>query len=448
MEAGDVDTDTSATPVKWILLRRRAWPIIMTAATVISGMAFSLFWAPLVRHDVAKRTVNKQLINALGSRYHSLLHLRPATVHIWYWIMSSDVWVFFRQSKLIVWGYIGGIYSSHLPNPLPPGILVALAPVAAISTHYHLTSDFANFTTPRPQAWLLLGPYEMALSCVALFGLDRLAESIGIERRRRALLTVMEATAVWQTSAIWGHPEIGLVIGLVAYAIAAQLDGNHSRVGWLIGAAVCVQPVALLALPVLLALCDRRKWAGILIRGALPTLVLLAGPFYAHPRITWHVLTSQYTYPTVDHPTPWLALAPRISKTVVEGGPPRILVIIAALVIGIICYRVVRHRPAIASSIVAAYVSFAFLGWCFFEPVMVSYYVAPTIAFSLVAAGRLTTKHVLAVFAADMAATVVAFHSLPPWPWWILVTGMLGIGAYIGYGRLGVTPVVAAAKLE
>ena len=31
-------------------LRRRAWPLGVTVAFVVTGMAYSLFWAPVVRH--------------------------------------------------------------------------------------------------------------------------------------------------------------------------------------------------------------------------------------------------------------------------------------------------------------------------------------------------------------------------------------------------------------
>ena len=111
---------------------------------------------------------------------------------------------------------------------------------------------------------------------------------------------------------------------------SGPVAGETGRAAWLAGAAVAVQPLVLLALPVLLAVITLRRWPGFLARTAAPGVLLLAVAAAANWTATIHAVTSQPNSPTIDHPTPWIYLAPHLAGDEVAAGPARILAIVAA----------------------------------------------------------------------------------------------------------------------
>ncbi len=123
-------------------------PLVVSAVFVATGMAFSLFWAPVVRHHP-------------------------------YWLSSGDLWSTYRGAHYVGWGDLGGVYGSGTGLVTFPGILLLLAPVAMLTGGLGLSESFPKFL-PHPAAWLVLGPYEMLLSAVALFATDALAERLGV----------------------------------------------------------------------------------------------------------------------------------------------------------------------------------------------------------------------------------------------------------------------------
>src|ERR1700689_1558611 len=154
-------------------LRRRAWPLAMTVAFVVTGMAFSLFWAPVVRHQS-------------------------------YWLTPGDLWGTYRAAHFVGWGDLGGVYGSGTALVTFPGILLVLAPLAMLTGALGLTESFPRFVT-HPSAWLALGPASYLLGAFALFACDALAERLGVSRGRRAVLCAAEAVALWNVVVIWGH---------------------------------------------------------------------------------------------------------------------------------------------------------------------------------------------------------------------------------------------------
>src|SRR5580658_8866105 len=118
-------------------LRRRAWPLAVTIAFVVTGMAYSLFWAPVVRHHP-------------------------------YWVTPGDLWATYRAAHWVGWGDLGGIYGAGTALVTFPGILLVLAPVAMLTGALGMSESFPKFLA-HPTSWLVLGPYEMLLSAIALF---------------------------------------------------------------------------------------------------------------------------------------------------------------------------------------------------------------------------------------------------------------------------------------
>ena len=91
-----------------------------------------------------------------------------------------------------------------------------------------------------------------------------------------------------------------------------------------------MQPLVLLALPVMLAVVEPRRLAGFLARAAAPAVVLLGAAAAANWNATYHAVTGQPNWPAIDHPTPWTALAPHMAGGAVAAGPARALAVLAA----------------------------------------------------------------------------------------------------------------------
>jgi len=381
-------------------LRRRAWPLAVTAVVVGSGMAFCLLWGEVVRH-------------------HN------------YWVYPGDIWGAYRSAHYIGWGAFGSIYAVGTGLVTFPGILLLFTPCAMLTGHLGLTESFP-FYVPHPTSWLVLGPYEMLLGCSVLFACDALAERLGVGPRRRALLCVAQGIVVWPLLAIWGHPEDAVATALALYALGCALDDRWTRAGWLFGAAVATQPLVLLALPVLLARAGSQRALGMVLRAVLPSVGLLAVPLATEFHLTVHALVDQPNFPGIDHVTPWTPLAPHLgghgSDATVAAGPGRLVALAGAAALGWLARRW-RDRPA---QLVWA-LALALALRCLTESVMVAFYVWPCLAVALVvaAAHRGRARSVLAVVAAA-GVTVCAQSHLGEWPWWLLVNGGLLITMLAG----------------
>ena len=114
-------------------LRRRAWPIAVTALSLATGMAYCFLWSPVVRHSQA-------------------------------WVVPWDIWGAFRSAQFIGWGDFGNVYGAGTGLVTFPGILILFLPVAIIAGAFGMTESFP-FNLAHPTAWLVLGPYEILLSC-------------------------------------------------------------------------------------------------------------------------------------------------------------------------------------------------------------------------------------------------------------------------------------------
>jgi hypothetical protein len=396
-------------------LRRRAWPLIVAGTFIMAGMAYSLLWAPVVRHHP-------------------------------YWVTPGDLWATYRDAHFVGWGDLGGVYGAGAGLVTFPGVLLALAPVAMITGSFGMTEAFPKIL-PHPTAWLILGPYEMLLSAVALFACDALAERLGLSKGRRRLLCLLEAGVLWNVSVLWGHPEDALSVGIAIYALVFALDGRWTGAGWLFGAALATQPLVLLMLPVMLALVDRRQVAGFVVRAFGPAVALLATPLLSQFRSTSHALLDQPNFPGVDHATPWTTLAPVISgrghDLTVAAGPGRMVALVLACGLGWWARRW-RHQPDLI--VWAAATALALR--CFTESVMVDYYMWPVFAVGLVAAARggrwrLAIGGVVAIF----ISFVVQLHM--SWlPWWCIVTAGLVVVLACGVRSRSTRSLVAVELSE
>lgn len=400
---------------RWLV--RRLFPLLATIGLIIAGMAGTI-WGP---------------------RYYG----KTA------WALPDDLWATMIAAQRLMHLNLGGLYTPPTQLVSLPGSAVILIPVVAVIEAAGFSLSLPKAHGPYPTVWLLAGPGQVIVAAVVLFAADAIAERMGVTRPKRFLLAAASATALWNATVRWGHPEDAVATGLLLYAVLALACSRTSRSAWLAGAAVAVQPLVLLAFPVLAAVVEPRRLAGFVARAAAPSALLLAAAAAANWPATVHAVTSQPNSPAIDHPTPWISLAPHLAGQQVAAGPARILAILAACG----CALVVARRRRAPRQVQAAaqrnlgewsreglqevlwWIAVTLALRSVFEPVMVAYYLWPPLAVALIAACRDWSR----LFPTGCVAVVLTFFSQiwwrNPWIWWTpMITG-LALALFFARGR-------------
>jgi hypothetical protein len=296
----------------------------------------------------------------------------------------------------------------------------------------------------HPAVWLVAGPYEIALSAVALFAADALAERLGTGRAKRAALAAASAVALWSVAVRWGHPEDAVAVGLLLYAILALSKSKTSRAAWLTGAAVAVQPLVLLAVPFLVVLTERRRLAGFLTKAAAPAAVLLGAAAAANWSATVKAVTSQPNWVTVDQATPWASVWPHAGTgQAVAAGPARVLAILVACGCALAAgrrWRAARHAPEWSQGLLLEVLWWAAVALALrsvFEPVMVAYYLWPPLAVALIAASGSWSRLIPASIAATALTLVSQLTWYGPWSWWAPMIAGLALTLFFARAPAG-----------
>jgi hypothetical protein len=390
-------------------IRRRIFPLVATIGLIIIGMSGTIWWGPQLAGLTA-------------------------------WALPHDLWGTLIAANRLLHGHVGALYTQPTGLITLPGGALILVPVAAVidlaGLPLHIPGHGAD-----PVSWLYAGPYQTAISAIALFAADAIAEHLRLSRRRRLLLAAIGAVLLWNVTIRWGHPEDAVAVGLLMYSVLALAKAGPARPvrrsAWLFGLAVAVQPLVLLALPVLLAAAKPSRIAGYLTRAALPGTVLLAAAAIANWHATYVAVTSQPNWPMVNHPTPWLALATPLPNGAVAAGPARVLAIVVACGCAVLAWR--QCRAARAPEAWDAQTLLQVLWWVAvalavrsaFEPVMVAYYLWPSLAIALSTSaatwsGLLTTSAVAATITFAAQSTWRG-----PWTWWAPLFALLCLTLYL-----------------
>jgi hypothetical protein len=386
--------------------------VLATAGLIAVSMASTTWWGPLL---------------AGGSA----------------WFRPDDLWGTLAAAQRLAHLDLAGLYTRPTGLISLPGAAVVLVPIVALTDAAGLP---LQVHAVHPVAWLLAGPYEMALSAVVLFGADALAERLGASRPRRALVAGAGAVALSNVSVCWGHPEDAVAIGLLLQAFLALSASKAARAGWLTGAAVAVQPLVLLAVPILVVTIGPRRWPGFLARAAAPGALLLAAAAAANWQATLTAVTKQPNWPAVDHPTLWISLAPHLSGGAVAAGPARVLAILAACGCGLAAWRrcgEARRRPGSVTGgwepdllrylLWLAAVALALRS--VFEPVMVAYYLWPPLALALITASRGSYRLVPTALVVAVVTLVSQAPWRSPWTWWVPMIAGLGLALALAHVR-------------
>jgi hypothetical protein len=396
-------------------VQRRTWPVVFSLLFFCLGMLYFFCWGPVVQH-----------IPSL-------------------WESPSDLWGNYSAANAFIHGNFVSVYSRSWGFLALPGLLVLLAPIAALGTSLHTTlieigsrphflahPHTLNVVVPRqvnvvqvgknldvlhPQVFLFLGPYELLLSCVVLFALDALAERLGVSWKRRAVLGLTEAVVLWNVSVIWGHPEDAFATALALYALLFAIDGRWTGAGWIFGCAFAVQPLVLVIFPILLATGGKERAKGLVLRGAIPGVIVTIVPLVAAFHTTVRSLIEQPTYPLLNHATPWTTFAPKIGglNGAVGGGPVRSVALILACLLG---WWARRWRSKPEMLVWAAALALALRVYT--ESVMTPYYVWPALAVGLLVAARRSQWRFGVAIVAAVVTTVVAQSHLGEFPWWAI----------------------------
>jgi len=378
---------------------RRLFPLLATVIMAAAGMAGTI-WGPRLYGKTA-------------------------------WALPDDLWGTLIAAQRLGHLDLAGLYTSPTQLVSLPGAAIILLPAIAFIGAAGLQLTVPHAHGADPSLWLFAGPYQVAISAVVLFAADAIAERLGATRPKRFWLAAASATALWSVTVRWGHPEDAVAVGLLLYAILALADAKAAKSAWLAGAAVAVQPLVLLAFPLLVAVIEPRRLPGYVARAATPGALLLAVAAAANWTATVHAVTSQPNFPAIDHPTPWVYLAPHLADGQVAAGPGRVLAIAAALGCALVVAR--RCRAVRTAGRWEGQALTEFLWWTAvalalrsaFEPVMVAYYLWPPLAVALAAAAR-DWSRLLPVGCAAVGLTFfsqVQWHD--PWAWWTpMVAGL------------------------
>jgi hypothetical protein len=379
-------------------LRRRRGALGVLVLCTVVGLAYTFLWGPVVRHQAL-------------------------------WVVPGDIWSTFRNAHMIGWGNVGAIYDPDFGLLTFPAVVFVLTPVAMVSGHFGLTESIGMLTVTHPSAWLLLGPATLLLGGWCLLPFDALAEELGVDRAGRTLLLLAESVVVFVVVALWGHPEDMAALGLATYALLQGQRGRWTSAGWLWGAAIAFQPLVLVLVPVGVARCPagRRLLTG--VRALLPAVLLLALPVTTHWSMTTAAILHQGNRTDLDHPTPWIVFSARLGPNLVSAGPGRILALLAAVGIGVVAWR---YRPSLWGLVWLGGLALALR--CFFESVMVPFYLGPPFAVLLIAAAAAPGRwRPWIATGAMVGAFVLTFHRLGEWPYWLGMVAFLAVGLACGW---------------
>ena len=200
MDTGSTSSRTASWPV------RRLFPLLATVIMAAAGMAGTI-WGPRFYGKTA-------------------------------WALPDDLWGTLIAAQRLAHLNLAGLYTYPTQLVSLPGAAIILIPAIAVIDPAGLQLTVPHAHGAYPSVWLFAGPYQVAISAVALFAADAIAERLGATRPKRFWLAAASATALWSVTVRWGHPEDAVAVGLFMYAILALADARPARSAWLAGVAV------------------------------------------------------------------------------------------------------------------------------------------------------------------------------------------------------------------
>jgi hypothetical protein len=386
----------SVSPSRPVPTARSVLPTIGTVTVVVTGMAFGLGGGFFVDQQ------------------------RGA------WLTPGDFWVTVASAWDLLSGHGSSLYSGGLVGI--PGIVFLMAPAVALTHAIGLQSVFPGEFMSRPDAWLVLGPIEMASGYIALRGLDTVASLLGSTFKARIVLCGAETVLIWPVLVIWGHPEDVIAVGCVLYSAIYTSANRWARGAVYLGAAIAVQPLAILAAPaVLMRVVREHRFRTAVIASLLPAALLTCIAVIA-PGGVFRGVLIQPQFTLIDQVTPWVRIAPQVGLLTVSALPNRALAVVFAVALSVLATRGKEPlRPLVAV------VALAFALRAFFEPVLVPFYLWPALAVALVVIASDSWRR-LAVASSIACAICVAsqFPHFGEFLWLLEMLGTFSVVAIMG----------------
>lgn len=370
--------------------RRSQVGLVVGAAAVVVMALFSFLWVPL--HGASG------------------------------WLVPGDSWFGVYSAGLVAHGQVDQLYAGGKALESFPGWEYLLSPAVGFLAVVGLHLPLHVFSEDHPVMWPALAPLFWLSVVFVMVAVDGLVEKLEMAVSARVGVCLAAAALSFQAVALWGHPEDLIALSLVLFAM---VESDRARVSWwLLGCAVLVQPLALLAVPVVAWGEVWRGWRDLVDsawRIALPSVVLVVPALLLAGATGVSRWVGQGNFTAIDHVTPWARFAPSMGHQLVAEGPGRSAALAVAVVVGLavrLSYQ--STRPKLELMLWAVGVCFAVR--CAVEAVMDPFYVVPALV-CLTVAGLLRWRradiNVAVIVVAAGSCTVAAFVVGPAWSYYI-----------------------------
>lgn len=330
------------------------------------------------------------------------------------WLYSADFFAEMRDAHLIAWGGYQLLYTSGTSLVAPPLGPLSLTPLAILSSLFGFVEPYP-LPFPRPQVLFIAIPYLAIFATFFFLAVRRFTSRFGI---RKCLLLDVSVTVVASFVLMpWGHTEDVAAMAFALLGFVALSKNKFRSAAYLFGVAVAFQPFAVLfVVPSLLILVyDGRESLVALIRTAIPAFAVYIPLLLTSPIATVETMLHQNNFPSIDHLTV-VGLVIKGPSRSIAAGPPRLLLVL--VVLGVSIYIRYARRDSIRSyGEVFLIVALLSAGRVFFEPVMVPYYLVPTLVYLMLAGvffGAYFKARTLALFVASSIEIYVASLRLDP----------------------------------
>ncbi len=331
------------------------------------------------------------------------------------WIYSGDLFATLRDSHMILWGGYGIMYSSHNGLIAPPLGPLSLTPLAEFLSLLHLVEPYP-YPTHHPVAWIYSIFYLGLFLAFWAYCAQRFIEHIFPERKAKVSY-ILGACAVGAYLLFpWGHPEDLAALSFGILAVVEVKEGRRVKASYLAGISLGFQPLTLfLLLPIFIAKTPKfKQLLGSLARTAGVPFFLFLPAVIAAPFQSLKSILNQPNFPAVDHLT-LIGLIGSIHSKALSAGPFRL----AALVLVVLISFQLRSRLLKREMQWSELVTIATLCLSlrvFFEPVMVPYYLAPSLALIILCTAGIEDYRFLVVGSLVLASVIAFYFSAQKFP--------------------------------
>ena len=368
-------------------------------------------------------------------------------------------WIFGDLYLMISGANQTGIHAfTHLYVPgttgslAPPGFIYGLAFLETIARSLDLTiptmfgshlsygatsgamsgTDFYDYLYGSGAVFLL--PVLAVLAALPLLAANELIARIEhISRWQARCGLVLAGCLFFWMSAQWGHPDDAISMGILLWGAVKMVDGKPGAAGWLLGAAMAIQPVAGLAIPVLVALVPTRKIPGVVARIALLPLLAVLPQLLGDWKDAKIALFSQPDGGPFKTPLYRLATPLHFPHThaLVSSGHFRTVSVLASVALGVWVYWRTHTGQAYDAGTIVWLMSVALSFRMLVEPVMWPYYVAPALIVLCCTLGPVPAWRFVLASVLIVGAVVGASVQSVPWLYWLSFLVPMGLAVML-----------------